>query len=958
MRALIALRMRGDTLNQAEEMLQQRVEGLLRLKGGYPLPPKAITPALKLKEKHVLYCLHQSLPHSTNGYSTRSHGIAVGLQKSGWKVRATTRVGFPWDEEKPVLNSILNKDYLEIVEEGVVYSASNGSHLIKTPLDHYLLETTKHFINEAERHGSKIIVSASNHITALPALMGARRLGLPFVYEVRGLWEVTQASTQPEWAGSERYQLMRELEQQVALEADLVITLTEELADELVSWGVPRERIEVVPNAVNAERFTPIAADAAIAKELKLKPGVPVIGYAGSAVAYEGLELLMEAVASLKKHGQALTFVLVGDGKMIDTVKAKAKALDIEGECRFTGRVPFEQVPRYLSCMDILPIPRLSSAVTEMVAALKPLEAMAMGKALVLSDVSPHTTMAGPNGERARLFTKDSAKALSEAMQALIDSPEERARLGQAARAWIEQERTWDRVAYCYADALSRVDQRHHNLKAIESDVEKKGGGSKSAKTVPENTKKENAVGGVSPKHFKVISIMDDISEECWKYEFTNYRISRHNYQKQLRYSTADFAFLESCWNGNGGAWQYAFTSPGLKHDNAQALLDLIPRIRKKKIPIVFWNKEDPMHYDRYLPIAKQADIIFTTDSNKVEDYRHDVPGADVHAVPFAAQQKICNPSGRFQRKPESVCFAGSYYSEGHDERKRQMHALLPSIIEFKGAIYDRFSKLGNDRYKFPDQFQPFIRDAVPFNEIVKLYKQFKVFLNVNTIVDSPTMMSRRVYELLACGTPVVSTPSKAIEEQFAGIVHMANDAQEANKIIERLLTDDHYWEKTSHLGYREVMTKHTYTQRLQSIKQALGYEADENKPLVSIITCTRRPNMIDRIVENMTIQNHPNCELILMLQDFSDSHRNELLTKLESKPSNIKRIEVIVNDSQNITLGERFNHASTHVNGKYIAKMDDDDFYFENYLSDMIIPFSFGDYAMVGKIELFMYLS
>src|SRR5690606_2081658 len=174
---------------------------------------------------------------------------------------------------------------------------------------------------------------------------------------------------------------------------------------------------------------------------------------------------------------------------------------------------------------------------------------------------------------------------------------------------------------------------------------------------------------------------------------------------------------------------------------------------------------------------------------------------------------------------------------------KRQMHALLPSIIEFKGAIYDRFSKLGNDRYKFPDQFQPFIRDAVPFNEVVKLYKRFKVFLNVNTIVDSPTMMSRRVYELLACGTPVVSTPSKAIEEQFSGIVHMANDAQEANKIIEKLLTDDHYWEKTSHLGYREVMTKHTYTHRLQSIKQALGYEAGENKPLVSIITCTRRPN-------------------------------------------------------------------------------------------------------------------
>src|SRR5690606_19973162 len=232
----------------------------------------------------------------------------------------------------------------------------------------------------------------------------------------------------------------------------------------------------------------------------------------------------------------------------------------------------------------------------------------------------------------------------------------------------------------------------------------------------------------------------------------------------------------------------------------------------------------------------------FTTDSNKVKDYIRDVPGAEVYAVPFAAQEKICNPSDRFRLPSESVCFAGSYYGVGHDERKRQMDALLPSIIDFNGAIYDRMSKIEGDRYKFPPQYQPFIRDAVPFTEVVKLYKRFKVFLNVNTIIDSPTMMSRRVYELLACGTPVVSTPSKAIEEQFPGIVHVANDAQEANVIIEKLLTDEHFWDKTSHIGYREVMKKHTYTHRLKDIATSLGYEYDDSEPLVSIITCTRRP--------------------------------------------------------------------------------------------------------------------
>jgi hypothetical protein len=476
---------------------------------------------------------------------------------------------------------------------------------------------------------------------------------------------------------------------------------------------------------------------------------------------------------------------------------------------------------------------------------------------------------------------------------------------------------------------------------------------------VESKTKTENKTltKGKLGRKLKAISIMDEISEECWRYEMTSYPINRNNYNAQISGSTADFCFLESCWKGNKGSWEYAFTSPGLKHANAQALLELIPRV-KNKMPLVFWNKEDPMHYERYLPIAKSANIIFTTDEMKVADYQRDVPEANIYAVPFAAQPIICNPSDRFRTEPESVCFAGSYYGVGHDERKRQMDALLPSIIEFDGAIYDRMSKIDSDRYKFPEQYVPFIRDAVPFTEVVNLYKRFKVFLNVNTIVESPTMMSRRVYELLACGTPVVSTPSKAIEEQFPGIVHVANDAKEANVIIEKLLTDDNFWEKTSHLGYREVMKKHTYTHRLQSIKQALGYEAGEETPLVSIITCTRRPNMIDRIVENMTRQNHSNCELILMLQDFSDDQRNELLMKLKSKPSNLKRVEVLVNDSQDITLGERFNYAATYAKGSYIAKMDDDDFYFDYYLSDMLIPFSFGGYGMVGKQELYMYLS
>jgi glycosyltransferase involved in cell wall biosynthesis len=926
------LQRRGGIYGKSQLNLLKKLQGFSRLQGGVQVPLRRPAIARSTQPKHLLYCLHQSVPHTTNGYSTRSHGVAVGLQQSGFNVRVATRLGFPWDAGI----SGLHENYDEVELEGVTYVAADGAWLADSALDEYFRSAADHFENEARKFGAEVIVAASNHITALPALIAARRLGLPFVYEVRGLWEVTQGSIQPHWAGSERYNLMRELEQQAVLEADLVITLTEELVDEIASWGVAHEQINLVPNAVDVERFQPMAADAITAKELNLKPGVPVIGYAGSVVAYEGLGLLMEALAKLKQRGQAFAFVLVGDGKVIEAVKAKAKKLGLEGECRFAGRVPFQEVPRYLSCMDIMPIPRLSSAVTEMVSALKPLEAMAMGKAVVLSDVSPHIIMAGKNGERARLFTKDSAEALFEALQTLINGPEERKRLGQAARDWALNQRNWKRVTNLYSQSIEAV---------ILDSVE-----------VKKSISNRLLVNKKPDENPSALSILDEISEECWKYEFKQCLISRDKYEEQVRASKADFCFVESCWKGNRGAWQYAFTSPGLKHQNSKALLNLLPKV-KEKMPVLFWNKEDPMHYDKFLPIAKYADVIFTTDSNKVSDYKRDVPSAGVYAVPFAAQQNICNPAGRFCSEPESVCFAGSYYSLGHEERKQQMHALLPSVIEFKGAIYDRFSKLDDERYKFPEEFQPYIRDAVPFDEVVEVYKRFKVFLNVNTIVDSPTMMSRRVYELLACGTPVVSTPSRAIEEQFSGIVHMAKDAQEANIIIEKLLSDDHYWDKTSHLGYREVMKKHTYAHRYQEIRKSLGYEANLTDAFVSIVTCTKRPHMIERLVENVARQNHKNLELILWVQDFSPEDVENLKSLLHSKVKNAQRVE-IVEDSSDKTLGQRFNAAAGLAQGDYIAKMDDDDFYFEHYLSDMLIPFSFGNYAMVGKREVFMYLS
>lgn len=455
---------------------------------------------------------------------------------------------------------------------------------------------------------------------------------------------------------------------------------------------------------------------------------------------------------------------------------------------------------------------------------------------------------------------------------------------------------------------------------------------------------------------FKFISILDEISHTSFESEFKLFPLNKASFETQIKGSTSLGFFIESCWKGNFGAWEYAFTSPNLQHQNAQNLLKSLSIAKERNFPIIFWNKEDPMHYEKFLPISSKCDIIFTTDSNKVKDYQRDVPNAKVEALLFAANIHICNPANRFRVEQENICFAGSYYGVGHDDRKKQMDALLPTIIKFKGAIYDRMSQVGSERYAYPRKYRKFIRPAVPFREIVNVYRQFKIFLNVNTITDSPTMMSRRVYELLACGTPVISTPSLAIDEQFKGIVQVASNAKEANKIAKRLLENEWEWRKISHLGYREVMLKHTYEHRAIQIAQALGQDVKEEIPLASIVVASNRPHFIDRIVKNVTEQVYPNIEVIVIAQKYTEEQFKELETKLKTSNKKFKAVHIIRNDSDD-TLGSRLNQGIALSKGEYVAKFDDDDFYFPNYLQDALIPFKFGDYGVVGKREIFVYL-
>lgn len=454
----------------------------------------------------------------------------------------------------------------------------------------------------------------------------------------------------------------------------------------------------------------------------------------------------------------------------------------------------------------------------------------------------------------------------------------------------------------------------------------------------------------------KALCILDQYSEFILSNQIDIIKLDKDNYIKQIQKEDYDLIFLESCWNGNDGMWLYAFTSPGLIHANAQKLIDCITNIKKFGKKIVFWNKEDPMHFDKFLPIARYCDFILTTDYNCVEKYKKILKRDNVGVLQFFINPTICNPRNRARFSPASVCFAGAYYSQGHDERKMQMDYILPVVLNNSGIIYDRYSEDKTGKYKYPGKYNCVIHKSVPFSEMPSIYKKFKVFLNVNTITNSPTMMSRRVYEILGSGTPVVSSPSLAIEKQFPNIVLTASSTNEAEYHVKNLLSDEEYWNKISHIGYREVMEKYTYNNINTIIYEAGGISRPKySKPLVSIILASRRENNTTRIIKNISCQIYDNIEIILALTDYSRENI-ERIDKALHNVKNIRRIKCII-FGKDVPLGRCINESIRESNGDFIAKFDDDNYYFEHYLSDMLIPFQFCDFDVVGKESYFCYL-
>ena len=184
--------------------------------------------------------------------------------------------------------------------------------------------------------------------------------------------------------------------------------------------------------------------------------GCDVLGFLGSFYAYEGLELLVEALPALLEKRPRLRLLLVGEGPREESLRRRVRDLGLADKVVFPGRVPHSEVRRYYDLVDVLVYPRFPMRLTETVTPLKPLEAMAMGKLLVASDVGGHRELVR-DAETGLLFEAGSAPDLARKVLLALEDEELKRRIPICARRFVEEERTWARGVARYRPLYERL---------------------------------------------------------------------------------------------------------------------------------------------------------------------------------------------------------------------------------------------------------------------------------------------------------------------------------------------------------------------------------------------------------------------------------------------------------------------------------------------------------------------
>lgn len=262
-----------------------------------------------------------------------------------------------------------------------------------------------------------------------------KRRGLPWILE-------THAPLAYESKTERKTSVLRKIAQNLEIQAyqdcDALVCISESLKEIIVNdFGICSEKVLVVPNAVDLDRFNPD-----ITYPKRFFEGF-TLGFVGRLYAWHGLDILLSALNELQQEGIDISLVVVGDGLVRKEWEEQAQRLGISHRVKFLGQVDWEDVPQYIAGFDVGYIGNIKMQVGKMYhSPLKLYEYMAMEKPVLASAFDDAKNVIQEN-ITGFLFEAENISDLKRALKTAYDMKESLPEMGQAARKEIFAHHSW-----------------------------------------------------------------------------------------------------------------------------------------------------------------------------------------------------------------------------------------------------------------------------------------------------------------------------------------------------------------------------------------------------------------------------------------------------------------------------------------------------------------------------------
>lgn len=399
--------------------------------------------------------LTDNFPPEGNAPATRTYEHAVRWVRAGHEVTVITCApNFPEGKLFPgyrnAWRSVETLDGIRVVRVKTYITANEG--FLKRTLDYLSFMAAGTVAGLFERRHDVVVATSPQFFCALGGWALARLKRRPFVFELRDLWPASITAVGA-MQRSAAIRALEKLEMFLYRSADAIVPVTQSFREELVHRGVRADKIHVVLNGVDLQRYCPAARDQAMAKQYDLD-GRFVVGYLGTHGMAHGLEKVIEAAERLRDDPR-IVFFFAGSGAQRAHVERMAAERALPN-VRMIPRQPKEMMPRLWGLCDLSLIPLRDTPVFASVIPSKLFEGMGMGIPALMSL---------PRGEAVRIVEStgcgvcvapEDAAAMADEIAALAGDPERMRRLREASLA-AAPAYSRDRQARLMSDALARL---------------------------------------------------------------------------------------------------------------------------------------------------------------------------------------------------------------------------------------------------------------------------------------------------------------------------------------------------------------------------------------------------------------------------------------------------------------------------------------------------------------------